>query len=258
MNDPHPRISDLKMSPRPLVIAHRGYRAKYPENTLIAFQAAIDAGVDMIELDVLLSKDRKLVVIHDANLERTTNGHGEVGNHTMAELKKLDAGRWFDPRFAGERLPTIEEVPDQAKGKVPLNIEIKRSAYEPNSPPDAIETQLVHLVRRENMTESVLISSFEWRVLENIRAMEGAPSVAALSRYPDADGHAAACRKLKAFSWHPSYLELREDHVREMHEVGIPVFPYNADTREDVERMLAMHADGVITSDPLLLRGFGG
>jgi glycerophosphoryl diester phosphodiesterase len=96
-------LSELKTAKRPLVIAHRGYRTKYPENTLVAFQAAIDVGADMIELDVLLTKDRKMVVIHDESLGRTTNGRGMVSDCTLSQLKALDAGSWFDPCFKEER-----------------------------------------------------------------------------------------------------------------------------------------------------------
>jgi glycerophosphoryl diester phosphodiesterase len=247
-------LSGLKTAKRPLVIAHRGYRTQYPENTLAAFQAAIDAGADMIELDVLLSKDRKMVVIHDAALDCTTNGRGMVSDYTLSELKALDAGSWFDPRFKGERLPTLEEVLDRVDGRVPLNIEIKKSAYEPHHPPDAIENRIVELVRRKNALKSVLISSFEWRVLERLAAMEEAPAIALLSRDPDLDNHPEACRKLGAFSWHPSYLAVRKEHVRRMHEAGILVFPYNADAPEDIERMLEMQVDGLIVSDPLSLK----
>ena len=95
-------LSDLKTAKRPLIVAHRGYRAKYPENTLVAFEAAIEAGADMIELDVLLTKDRKAVVIHDESLDRTTSGQGPVSDYTLSELKALDAGSWFDARFLSQ------------------------------------------------------------------------------------------------------------------------------------------------------------
>jgi glycerophosphoryl diester phosphodiesterase len=199
----------------PWFIAHRGYRAKYPENTLVAFQAALDAGVQMIELDVVLSRDRKLVVIHDATLERTTNGEGAVSDHTLEQLKQLDAGGWFHPRFAGERLPELSEVLDLADGQVWINIEIKPHAYEPHHPPDAVERQIVELICRRRITDHVLISSF-------------------------------------VVSWHPNHQILTREQVKTMHAHDIRVFPYNADTSEDIARVLEMDVDGVISSDPLL------
>jgi glycerophosphoryl diester phosphodiesterase len=236
----------------PWIIAHRGYRARYPENTLVAFQAALDAGVQMIELDVALSRDRKLVVIHDATLERTTNGDGAVRDHTLAQLKRLDAGRWFHPRFAGEHLPELSEVLDLADGKVLINIEIKPHAYEPYHPPDAVEKQILDLVCRCNIAERVLISSFELNLLKYIATLEHAPALGLVSRNP-ADKHTLEnCKKLNAISWHPNHQILTPDQVKMMHAHDIRVFPYNADTSEEVARVLEMGVDGVISSDPFL------
>jgi glycerophosphoryl diester phosphodiesterase len=236
----------------PWFIAHRGYRARYPENTLIAFQAALDAGVQMIELDVALSRDRKLVVIHDATLERTTNGEGAVSDHTLAQLKQLDAGGWFHPRFAGEHLPELSEVLDLADGQVMINIEIKPHAYEPHHPPDAVERQTLELVCRRNIAERVLISSFDLNLLKYISTLDHAPALGLISRNP-ADNHTLEnCNQLNVVSWHPNHQILTPEQVKTMHTHGIRVFPYNADTSEEIARVLEMEVDGVISSDPLL------
>jgi glycerophosphoryl diester phosphodiesterase len=220
----------------PWFIAHRGYRAKYPENTLIAFQAALDAGVQMIELDVALSRDRKLVVIHDATLERTTNGKGAVSDHTLAQLKQLDAGGWFHARFAGQ---------------VMINIEIKPHAYEPRHPLDAVERQTLELVCRRNIAERVLISSFDLNLLKYISTLEHAPALGLISRNP-ADRHTFEnCKQLAVVSWHPNHQILTPEQVKMMHACDIRVFPYNADTSEEIARVLEMDVDGVISSDPL-------
>ncbi|MCJ7776075.1 MAG: hypothetical protein MUP08_06775, partial [Desulfobulbaceae bacterium] len=238
---------------RPLIIAHRGYRTKYPENTLAAFGTALDIGAQMIELDVMLTRDRKMVVIHDATLERTTDGHGQVYSYTLKELKKLDAGSWFHPRFAGERLPELEEVLDLVRGRALLNIEIKSNAYEAHHPPDAIEKQVVELVRRKNVLTSVLISSFEWKILENVASMGDAPAIALISKYPAEGDNVKLCIRLRAFSWHPNCRELQYDQVKIMREEGIRVFPYNVDSPGEYQRMIQMDVDGIITSDlPLL------
>ena len=131
------------------IIGHRGYPAKYPENTLAAFEAAIEAGAVMIELDVMLSRDRKVVVIHDATLDRTTNGKGSVADLTLAELKQLDAGSWFDAQFVGQQIPELSEVLDLVNGRAYVNIEIKSNAYEAHHPPDAIEKQVVDWLRQK-------------------------------------------------------------------------------------------------------------
>jgi glycerophosphoryl diester phosphodiesterase len=239
---------------RPLIIAHRGYRSKYPENTLASFEAALDAGAQMIELDVRMSRDRKLVVIHDATVDRATDGKGPVKDHTLEVLKELDAGCWFHPRFKGERVPGLDEVLDRFHDRTLINIEIKADTYEAHSPPDAIEKQVVELVCRKNLLDSVLISSFEQRILKNIKKMEKAPPLALLSRDPGDRDNVGLCKSLRTFSWHPRCNELKKEQVKRMHEAGIKVFPYNVDTLEELQKMTQMEVDGVIVSDPLLVR----
>ena len=244
-------IKKIKHFIPPWVIAHRGYRQKYPENTLAAIQAAAATGVPMIELDVMFSRDRKVVVIHDATLERTTNGHGAVNNCTMEKLKELDAGSWFDPRFADQRLPELSDVLDLVGGRTRLNIEIKAQAYEHNHPPDAIEKQIVTLVKQKDLQDSVLISSFEIDILVQIASMQNPPAIALISKTPASKRIVEICTHLKVFSWHPDHLILTARQVDMMHAAGLRVFPYNVDTFEDFVKMVNMQVDGVITDNPV-------
>ncbi len=236
----------------PWFIAHRGYRAKYPENTLVAFQAALEAGVQMIELDVVLSRDRKPVVIHDATLERTTNGAGAVGDHTLAQLKQLDAGGWFHPRFAGEQLPELYEVLDLADDRVFINIEIKPHAYEPHHPPDAVERQIIELIDKRKVMDRVLLSSFDLSLLQHLATLKHAPALGMISRNPADLQTLENCQQLNVVSWHPNHQILTPEQVKTMHAHDIRVFPYNADTVEEIARVLEMQVDGVISSDPYL------
>ena len=238
----------------PWIVAHRGFKKKYPENTLVAFQAAMDAGVPMIELDVTLSRDRKLVVIHDATLERTTNGHGPVHDYTLAELKQLDAGSWFHPDFAEERLPELGEVLELVDGRVITNIEIKSNAYEPHHPPDAIEKQVVEMVKKKKLLDSILISSFDSNVLEQISLMETHPQIALISKNPLERNIVEICKRLDTFSWHPDQQIVTPKQVVKLHAAGIRVFPYKVDTQEDCARMIGLNVDGVITDDPVSVR----
>ncbi len=238
----------------PLIMAHRGYKKKYPENTLAAFQAAIDVGTPMIELDVMLSRDRRLAVIHDASLDRTTNGRGPVRNRTLEELKQLDAGSWFHPDFAGQRLPELAEVLNLVNGQVITNIEIKSNAYEPHHPSDAIEKQVVELVKKEKLQDSVLISSFDSNILEQISLMQAPPSLALISKAPLQKNTVELCKRLKTFSWHPHLKIVTPKLVKKFHTAGIRVFPYGVDTPEDCARMVAFKVDGVITDDPVSAR----
>lgn len=235
----------------PWIIAHRGFKKKYPENTLIAFQAAMDAGVPMIELDVTLSRDRKLVVIHDETLERTTNGHGSVHDLTLEELKQLDAGSWFHSDFAEERLPELGEVLDLVDGRMITNIEIKSNAYEPHHPADAIEKQVVDLVKQKKALDAVLISSFKAEILRQVSEIAERPALALISSDPAYDHTIKLCRDINAFSWHPDHRIVTENQVKKMHAAGFKVFPYTVDTKEDYLKMTAMNVDGVITNDPV-------
>jgi glycerophosphoryl diester phosphodiesterase len=242
---------NVKSFTPPWIIAHRGYKKKYPENTLVAFQAAINAGVPMIELDVTLCRDRKLVVIHDETLERTTNGHGSVHDYTLEELKQLDAGSWFHSDYTEQRLPELLEVLEMVNGRVIVNIEIKSNAYEPDHPSDAIEKQVVELVKTKNLQDSVLISSFSRDILAQIASLEDPPPIALISEIA-ADTHAVeTCVRLNVFSWHPDQRVVTANQVETMHAAGIKVFPYKVDTFDDFARMRNMKVDGVITDDPV-------
>jgi len=244
----------LKQITPPLIIAHRGHSAGYPENTLAAFEGAIAAGAAMIELDVTLSRDRQVVVIHDDHLDRTTDGSGPVRDQPLADIKKLDAGTWFAPRFAGERVPTLKEVLRMAKGRILLNIEIKTAAYEHTHPSDAVELQVVGLTRRHRMLRSVLISSFSRPVLEQLAAMKKPPALALISDEPAVDETVAFCRRIRAFSWHPNHRVLTLDQVTRMHRNGLRVFPWTVLTDDDLQRVRAMGVDGAIVNDPFLVK----
>jgi glycerophosphoryl diester phosphodiesterase len=241
---------NINQLPTPLFIAHRGYSACYPENTLAAFNGAIDAGAHMIELDVCLSKDRHLVVIHDETVDRTTNGTGAVKALTMDQLDRLDAGSWFDPRFNTERLPTLAQVLDAAKGHLLVNIEIKTEAFEADGPADAVERQVLNLVREKNMLDEVLVSSFEWQMLENLRKLEPGIALGLLAEAPTDERLIHWYQRINGFSWHPDFRVLTRQQVDSLHDLGARVFPYAVDGRIDSLGMLAMGVDGLIVDDP--------
>lgn len=152
----------------PLLGAHRGNAAECPENTLAAFRSAIELGVDLIECDVHLTADRRLAVIHDHKLDRTTNGRGLVRDHTLAELQSLDAGSWKDPRFRGERVPELQEVLALARGKAGVAIEIKNHplAY------PGLEPVLVEAVQAAGMTDEVIVISFDHGAVRRVHDLD--------------------------------------------------------------------------------------
>ncbi len=245
---------DLCRFSRPLLIGHRGYPARYPENTPASFKGAMEAGCDMIELDVALTKDRKVVVIHDDTLDRTTTGRGAVRGYTLGEIKALDAGSWFDARFAAERVPELSEAIQLTAGRCMLNIEIKTSAFEADFPADAIEHQVVNLVKTSAAADRVIISSFEQRILERIAAMDAPPAIAYISDHGADRNVLEMLLSIKAFSWHPRFKVLTRDQVEMLHAAGLKIFPFTINTREEAEKMLALGVDGLICNELRAMR----
>jgi glycerophosphoryl diester phosphodiesterase len=245
---------DLTRFVRPLLIGHRGYPARYPENTLAAFRGAMEAGCDMIELDVTLTKDRKVVVIHDDTLDRTTNGKGPVLGQTFEEIKRLDAGSWFTPRFSAERIPELSEVMELTAGRCMLNIEIKESAFEADYPADAIEHQVVKLVKTSGAMDRVIISSFDKRILERMAAMATPPAIAYISDHGADKPVLEMLLAMKAFSWHPRFKVLTRDQVDMLHAAGLKVFPWTINTRAEAEKVLALGVDGLICNELQVMR----
>jgi glycerophosphoryl diester phosphodiesterase len=160
-------LSTMYADNRVLVYGHRGASAYAPMNTIPAFQLALKQGADGIELDVHLSKDGHLVIVHDFAVDQTTDGEGTVAEMTLAELKALDAGSWFDAKFTATRIPTLDEVFEAVGQKLYVNVEIKSLA--PVS--DGVEDAVAACITRHNMQERVIVSSFNPRVLTRFRAV---------------------------------------------------------------------------------------
>ena len=149
------KSDDLYRS-RPLNLGHRGAREVAPENTLASFHKALELGADGIELDVMLSRDKRVVVIHDRRIDRTTDGTGRVEDLSLAELKALDAGSWFGGDYAGERIPTLEEVVEALPPHTIINVELKSLALFDSR----LEQEVVHLIERHGLTRRIIVSSF--------------------------------------------------------------------------------------------------
>jgi len=156
-----------------LVVGHRGAPSLAPENTRASFEAALAIGVDAIELDVHLSRDGHLVVIHDQNLARTTNGKGLVHERDLAELMVLDAGSWFSPSFVGERIPTFEEILLRIGRRVPLQVEIKGAT-------DGVVEATIAALRAHGLLNQSMITSFHLDRLPLVRALAPATQIGAL------------------------------------------------------------------------------
>ena len=245
---------------RPWIVAHRGYRAKFPENTISSFEAAIEAEADMIELDVCMTSDRIPVVIHDSTLERTTDGKGKVSEKTYSELQKLDAGSWFSPEFKGEYIPTLEELLLRIRGRITVNIEIKPECFEKSSPFDAIEVQVCKLLEKLNMVNSVLISSFEHSFFSRIQlwykrfGKSIPPRIAPLKgNYLLDELVLELCKRHNAFSYHPHESFVTKNLINKMKAGGFRILPYTVNDEERMEHFINMGVSGIISDEPLKL-----
>lgn len=148
------------------IMAHRGWSSRAPENTLAAIKLAVfEHWIDSVEVDVQLTKDGVPIIIHDFQVNRTTNGVGFVKDFTFAKLRKLDAGSWFDPRFSREKVPSLEEVLKLCKGKTRLNLEIKNSGDKD----DRLLRKVVQLINRFQMEKEVIITSFDHEEIKKVQ-----------------------------------------------------------------------------------------
>ncbi len=234
------------------IIAHRGLSGRFPENTMIAFREALKISVDMIELDVQLSKDRKVVVFHDEKLGRTAPGKKLIKECSLKALKQLDAGSWFDKKFSAERIPTLEEVLELVGHKTKLNIEIKSTAYEEHETPDCIERQVTELIQKKNMVDSVVISSFETNCLRRIKQIPNAPPIALLDN--GIEKKIDLIKEIQPVSYHPYYRRLSLEDIDQIHQANVLIYPFTVNNREDMKTMIDMGVDGLITNVPDVLK----
>lgn len=237
-----------------LVIAHRGASFSYPENTMIAFQKAYEMKADMIELDVQLSKEGVPVIYHDTQLESKTDGMGFVNSLTLKELQKLDAGSWFDRRFKGHRIPTLEEVLQWAKNKISINIEIKKEADDTGTKGE-VERSVIELVRLAEMEKHVLISSFSYQSVLRIKKL--APEISTGLLYDSKLSKKKPAELVKTYqadSFNCKWRELKGSWRKELQQKQIPVYIYTVNHPFWMKKLIRSGINGIFTDKPALLR----
>ena len=233
-----------------LIIAHRGASAEAPENTLAAFDRAVALGAGMIECDVHQSRDGQPVILHDFTLRRTAGLRRHVRSLTLAELRQCDVGRWFHPRYAGERIPTLTELLAHLKGRVQINLEIKRgSPYYPQ-----IEERVVRAIEAAGAAAATLISSFDGAAMSRVRAASRRVRLGVLVTR----GGLGAIRQavaLKAVTLHVSARGITPRLLAQAHAAGLLVYAYTVDRELEMRRLVLMGADGLFTNHPERLAG---
>ncbi len=221
-----------------LNIGHRGAKGHVAENTLESFQKAIELGVHGIELDVHLSADGQIIVIHDETIDRTTNGNGAVRDHSLLVLQTHQIDRRF-------RIPVLADVLELANRKVLVNIELK--VFETAGPVvDLIEK---YVLEKNWRYDDFLISSFDWVALEKVRALHAEIPLGVLTS-TDLDLAVAFAKVIRAETIHPYYHLLTAENVASMHAHGLRVFAWTVNEFEDLQLIRSLGVDGIITDFP--------
>lgn len=230
--------------PELIVWAHRGASAHAPENTMAAFELAFAQGADGIELDVQLTRDGVPVVLHDDTLDRTTDLGGRVDRLSLAEVRRADAGSWYDARFRGERIPTLREVFDWARDRVRLNVEIK----------DAAAASAVLAMVGLHPGVDVVVSSFDRRLLRRLRQASPNLALAVLCDRRLWRAHLRDAVRLRAAAFHPRRDLFTCVMAGQCRQAGLRVYPWTEDDPAGMRRLLRQGAEGLFTNDPAAAR----
>jgi glycerophosphoryl diester phosphodiesterase len=231
------------------VFAHRGASGTHPENTAAAFNQALVLGVEAVEFDVRLSRDSRLVVIHDATVDRTSDGVGQVSDLALDEIGKLDAGGWFGDAYRGQRFLTVEEALGLLQGRARLNVHVKATDQDR----EAVISQTVAMLAERSLMGSAFLASDQESI---VRARQLAPELDTcnLSTKPKetyiARSLSVGCRILQ-----PGHQQVDAEFVSEAHRHGLEVNPFYADEESEMRRLIACGVDGILTNFPERLMG---
>lgn len=230
------------------IIAHRGFSGVYPENTMLAFRKAIEIGADGIELDVHLSKDGQVMIIHDEALKRTTGLDGVISDYTRAELEKISAGKTKNDEFGFTPIPSLEEyLAFMAEHKDKFtNIELKTApVYYPE-----IEEKTLELVRKFDLEKNIIYSSFNWLSIERMQRLGTISETGLLFSGMKLYNQAHIIKSLGINYFHPDFNDLTDNIVKSYldNKVGLNVWTVNE--IEDMKVCLSWNIDGLITNFP--------
>ncbi|BAK15246.1 glycerophosphoryl diester phosphodiesterase [Solibacillus silvestris StLB046] len=231
-------------------VAHRGATAYSPENTIAAFDLAVDMKADYIEIDVQRSKDGELVLIHDTTVDRTTDGTGKVGDLTLEQLRSLDAGSWKGEQFAGEPIPTFEEILDLYRGKVGILIELKAPELYPG-----IEEQVTAALIERNLdkpqNEKIIIQSFNFESMKKMDQLLPRVPIGVLTSNR-ADTTLEALKEFSTYAdwFNPSYGVVTEELVNQVHSLGMQIGSWTVRSQEAADFLFEMGVDAIISDYP--------
>jgi glycerophosphoryl diester phosphodiesterase len=227
-------------------IGHRGAAGTRPELTSIGFERAIELGVEMIELDVQLTRDRQLVVLHDLELGRTVAALGRVRDLSLDDLRTLDAGRWFDPAYTGLTVLSLDDVFDLIDGRVALNVEIKS----PEVDFEGTAIALVEILERRGAVEPTIVSSFSRGALRAVRRASPTARIGVLWHQPNVHDAFVSAASLDAVAIHPQWRLIDQRLVDGAHKRSLIVNTWTVNDVTEMRRLVALGVDGLISDYP--------
>lgn len=232
-------------------VAHRGASAHAPENTMAAFYKGVEMKADYIEIDVQMTKDGELVLIHDTTVDRTTDGTGAVRDYTLEEIRQLDAGSWFSEEYAGEKIPTFDELLDAFRGKTGILIELKSPSLYPG-----IEEKVAEALKERNMdrpqNNKMVIQSFDHESMQISKELlpDVPHAVLAGSSWSDVTKEQLAEFATYADFFNPNMNIVTPELVDWVHEAGMEIYPYTSRSPEQAYHLFDLGVDGIITDYP--------
>ena len=234
------------------IFAHKGASGYAPENTLIAIKKAIEMKVEGIEIDIQLTRDGRIVLMHDWKVDRTTTGRGYVYELDFDYIRTLDAGQWFTKDFIGEVVPTLEEVLDILPQDMMLNIEIKDTARHHSK----IEEKLLEVLKKyPDKFENIIVSSFHHDKIKKLQELEPKLKLALLtnSEFIEIEKYLST-NGVSSYSYHPEINHVLKEDIEKLHAKGVKIFVWTVNKEEDLNYLVKLGVDGVISDYPDLMK----
>ena len=240
----------LTSLPQPVIFAHRGASAHAPENTIAAFELALAQNADAIELDVHLSSDGHVIVIHDSTVDRTTGSHGRVKDLSLAQLRSLDAGSFFSEKYRGEKIPTLDEVFEAVGKRTFINVELKNYS----TPRDQLVETVCMLVKKFNLQKHVMFSSFFASNLSKacLYLPEVPRGLLALHGWLGGWARSFGFMFGKYQALHPYLTDVTPQQVQRVHRLQRRIYVWTVNKAEDMSRLFRWGVDAIFTDDPQL------
>jgi glycerophosphoryl diester phosphodiesterase len=243
------KLIDYRFGERPMVVAHRGNSGLAPENTMAAIRQGVEAGAEMVEIDVQITADDRLIVFHDPVLGRTTNGSGRVSAHTYEEIARLDAGSWMSGEFKQERVPLLLDVLEYLRGRAYLNIELKRYDDDPDVA-DRFIAGVLRTIEVAGMMDYALLSSFDHPLLARVRAQGWGIPYAVILHPEDRALPSERALPVGAQAVVMSKKQLSHGRVADAVQHRLPLGIYTINTVEDARRAARYGVQAVVTNFP--------